>query len=34
MAELFSLNAAYGQAESLYGVTPDESTFEDIAIDA
>lgn len=32
--ELSNLNAAYGLCESLYGVTPDEASFEDLALDA
>ena len=32
--ELSNINAAYGLCESLYGVTPDENEFEDLALDA
>ena len=32
--ELSNLNAAYGLCESLYGITPDESSFEDLALEA
>lgn len=32
--ELFSINSAYGLCEDLYGVSPDENSFEDLALDA
>ena len=32
--ELSNINAAYGLCESLYGITPSESEFEDLAFDA
>lgn len=32
--ELSNINAAYGLCESLYGVTPEEGNFEDLALDA
>ena len=32
--ELSNINAAYGLCESLYGITPDEDSFEDLALDA
>ncbi len=32
--ELLSINGAYGLCESLYDITPDEDTFEDIALEA
>lgn len=32
--ELTSINAAYSLCESLYGVIPDEDTFEDLALEA
>ncbi len=32
--ELTNLNAAYGLCETLYGISPDESSFEDLALDA
>jgi len=34
MAELLNINGAYGLCEDLYGVTPDESSFEDLAMEA
>lgn len=34
MAELLNINGAYGLCESLYGIIPDEDSFEDLAIDA
>lgn len=34
MAELLNINSAYGLCESLYGVVPDEESFEDLAMDA
>ena len=34
MAELLNINSAYGLCESLYGVIPDEESFEDLAMDA
>lgn len=32
--ELSNINAAYSLCDSLYGVTPDESNFEDLALTA
>lgn len=32
--ELTNINGAYGLCESLYGVTPDENTFEELALEA
>lgn len=32
--ELFSINSAYGLCEDFYGITPNETTFEDLALDA
>lgn len=32
--ELFNINSTYGLCESLYGVTPDENEFEDLALEA
>lgn len=32
--ELSNINSAYGLCDSLYGVTPDENTFEDLALTA
>lgn len=34
MAELLNINGAYGLCESLYGIVPDEDSFEDLALDA
>ena len=34
MAELVNINGAYGLCEDLYGVTPNESSFEDLAMEA
>lgn len=34
MAELLNINSAYGLCESLYGVIPDEESFEDLAMEA
>jgi len=34
MAELLNINSAYGLCESLYGIIPDEESFEDLAMDA
>lgn len=31
---LSNINAAYGLCESLYGIVPDENTFEDLALEA
>jgi hypothetical protein len=31
---LSNINAAYSLCESLYGITPDEDTFEDLALEA
>ena len=31
---LSNINSAYGLCESLYGITPDENTFEDLALEA
>ena len=32
--ELSNINAAYGLCDSLYGITPDENSFEDLALTA
>lgn len=32
--EFFSINSAYGLCEDLYGITPDENSFEDLALEA
>jgi hypothetical protein len=32
--QLHNIKTAYGLAESLYGVTPTESQFEDLALNA
>lgn len=32
--ELSNINAAYGLCDSLYGITPDENQFEDLALNA
>jgi hypothetical protein len=32
--ELFSINSAYGLCEDLYGISPNENSFEDLALDA
>ena len=32
--ELSNINAAYGLCDSLYGITPDENAFEDLALQA
>ena len=32
--ELFSINSAYSLCEDLYGVAPNENTFEDLAMEA
>lgn len=32
--ELLSINSAYGLCEDLYGISPNENTFEDLALDA
>ena len=32
--ELSNINAAYGLCDSLYGITPDENQFEDLALTA
>lgn len=32
--QLHNIKSAYGLAESLYGVTPTESQFEDLALNA
>ena len=32
--ELKNIKAAYGLCESLYGITPDENSFEDLALEA
>jgi len=34
MAELLNINGAYGLCDSLYGIEPDEDSFEDLALDA
>ena len=31
---LQNINIAYGLCESLYGITPDENEFEDLALEA
>ena len=32
MAKLYNLKSAYELANSLYGITPDPDTFEDVAL--
>ena len=32
--ELLSINSAYGLCEDLYGISPDENSFEDLALEA
>lgn len=32
--ELLNINSAYGLCEDLYGISPDENSFEDLALEA
>ena len=32
--ELSNINAAYSLCDTLYGITPDENSFEDLALEA
>ena len=32
--ELFSINSTYGLCEDLYGIAPNENSFEDLALEA